>query len=87
MPISGGNGTNRMTGRNEVSMRRIKITSWDSRKEKKARFKRKVARIRKRGGIIYGGFFTLNLDDIGRSAILSGMNIIYPEENEKETEE
>ena len=40
------------------------IPHWDSRKEKKARFKRKIARLKKRGNIIFGGYvnFTDELD-------------------------
>ena len=39
----------------------MKIQKWDKRKEKKARFKRKIARLKKQGCIIYGGF--IKIDD------------------------
>lgn len=39
----------------------MKIKHWDKRKEKKARFKRSLARAKKRGMLIYGGFVPLNL--------------------------
>ena len=42
----------------------MKINKWDKRKEKKARFKRKMARIRKRGDIIYGGFIKLTDEEL-----------------------
>ena len=44
-----------------------KLKTWNKRKEKKARFKRKLARLRKRGTLIYGGFIELDgsLLDIG----------------------
>ena len=45
-------------------MKRFKIQSWDRRKEKKARFKRKIQRILKRGGHIYGGWLILNGDEL-----------------------
>ena len=34
----------------------MKANYWDKRKEKKARFKRSIARAKKRGELIYGGF-------------------------------
>lgn len=76
-------------------MKRLKIKSWDARKEKKARFKRYLERARKRGDYIYRGFVTISdaaeliqvfdnarmqaIDDIGRQLILGGMNIEYKE--------
>ena len=38
----------------------MKIKRWDKRKEKKARFKRSLARAKKRGMVVYGGFIPLN---------------------------
>jgi len=38
----------------------MKIKQWDKRKEKKARFKRSLARAKKRGMVVYGGFIPLN---------------------------
>lgn len=34
----------------------MKIKQWNKRKEKKARFKRSIARAKKRGEIVFGGF-------------------------------
>ena len=36
----------------------VKVYYWNKRKEKKARFKKKISRMKKRGDIIYGGFIT-----------------------------
>lgn len=41
---------------------RVEILSW--KKNKKARYKRKIARMRKRGQVLYGGF--LSFDNIER---------------------
>ena len=41
----------------------MKIKKWDKRKGKKARFKRSMARARKRGDIIYGGFITISKNE------------------------
>ena len=40
----------------------LKIKKWDKRKEKKARFKKSIARAKKRGDLIYGGFILINFD-------------------------
>lgn len=43
----------------------MSIKYWNRRKEKKARFKRKIARLRKRGVIVYGGYILMQDDIIG----------------------
>ena len=40
----------------------LKMKEWDKRKEKKARFKKSIARAKKRGDLIYGGFILINFD-------------------------
>ena len=42
---------------------KIKIKYWDRRKAKKARFKRYLARARKRGEIMYGGYIPFDFGD------------------------
>jgi hypothetical protein len=37
----------------------MKIKSWNPKKEKKARFKRKLARLKKHGENVYGGYYEL----------------------------
>ena len=46
----------------------MKITQWDKRKEKKARFKKKLSRLKKRG-CVYGGYVILT-DEIKLSSLL-----------------
>ena len=41
----------------------LKIKKWDKRKEKKARFKKSIARAKKRGDLIYGGFILINFGE------------------------
>ena len=41
----------------------MKIKSWNPKKEKKARFKRKLARLKKRGENVYGGYYELKDED------------------------
>lgn len=36
------------------------MDQWDRRKEKKARFKRKLSRMKKRGGLVYGGYISVS---------------------------
>ena len=54
--------------------RKIKIEHWNEKKEKKARFKRKIKRILKRGGRIYGGFINIT-DNIELSHFLDPVSL------------